>query len=95
MTSKVACRRRLTTQLSDGAPASQHAGAPAIVRARRSAARGCALYANRRSLQRLVRRRRLSQARAFNPMSNTHCPGRLLFEQRAYDARTGALDDAA
>ena len=86
---------RLTTKLSDGEMTYQHAGAPALVCALGSAARGRALYANRRSLQRLVRRRRLSQARAFNPMSNTHCPGRLLFEQRAYDARTGALDDAA
>src|SRR5690606_15924893 len=49
--------RRLTTQLSDGAPASQHAGAPALGCALGSAARGRALYANRRSLQRRVRRR--------------------------------------
>ena len=49
-------RCRLTTKLSDGAPALKHAGAPALVCALGSAARGRALYANRRSLQRLVRR---------------------------------------
>src|SRR5690606_18921507 len=54
--------RRLTTKLSDGAPASQHAGAPALVCAFCSAARGRALYANRRSLQCLVRRRRVGHA---------------------------------
>src|SRR5690606_20985030 len=47
---------RITTKLSDGAPTLKHAGAPALVCALRSAARGGALYANRRSLQRLVRR---------------------------------------
>jgi len=54
--------RRLTTKLSDGAPASQHAGAPALVCSRRPAARGRALYAERRSLQRRVRRRTQIQA---------------------------------
>src|SRR5690606_179931 len=73
----------------------QHAGAPALVCALGSAARGRALYANRPSLQRLVSRLRLSQAPAFNPVSNTHCPGRHLFEQRAYDARAVTLNDAA
>src|SRR5690606_40508237 len=48
--------RRLTTQLSDGAPAFKHAGAPALVCALGSAARGRALYVSRRSLQRRVRR---------------------------------------
>jgi hypothetical protein len=47
---------RLTTKLSDGAPTHQHAGAPALVRAIGSTARGRALYVSRRSLQRLVRR---------------------------------------
>src|SRR5690606_22788351 len=51
------CQRRLTTKLSDGEMPSQHAGAPALVCAWRSAARGRALYAKRRSLQRRVRRR--------------------------------------
>ena len=46
----------------DGAPASQHAGAPALVCALSSAARGRALYAKRRSLQRRVRRRPQIQA---------------------------------
>jgi hypothetical protein len=47
---------RITTQLSDGEMPSQHAGAPALVCALRLAARGRALYAERRSLQRRVRR---------------------------------------
>src|SRR5690606_33101650 len=47
---------RLTTKLSDGAPTFQHAGAPALVCALGSAARGRALYASRRSLQRRVSR---------------------------------------
>ncbi len=54
--------RRLTTQLSDGALTSQHAGAPALVCACGSTARGRALYAKRRSLQRRVRRRPQIQA---------------------------------
>ena len=54
--------RRLTTQLSDGEMTSQHAGAPALVCALHSAARGRALYAKRRSLQRRVRRRPQIQA---------------------------------
>jgi len=49
--------RRLTTKLSDGEMNSQHAGAEAIGCACGPAARGQALYAKRRSLQRLVRRR--------------------------------------
>ena len=48
---------RLTTKLSDGEMSFQHAGAQALVCALGSAARGRALYANRRSLQRLVSRR--------------------------------------
>src|SRR5690606_34873521 len=55
--------RRLTTKLSDGAPAYQHAGAPALVCALGSAARGRALYVSRRSLQRLVRRRSVGHSR--------------------------------
>ena len=47
---------RLTTQLSDGVLTFQHAGAPALVCALGPAARGRALYAKRRSLQRRVRR---------------------------------------
>jgi hypothetical protein len=47
---------RPTTKLSDGALTVQHAGAMRWIDARRSIARGQALYANRRSLQRLVRR---------------------------------------
>src|SRR5690606_21067136 len=54
---------RLTTKLSDGAPAYQHAGAPALVCALGSAARGRALYVSRRSLQRLVRRRSVGHSR--------------------------------
>src|SRR5690606_12235851 len=52
-----ACGGRLTTKLSDGALTDQHAGAQWLGCATRSIARGRALYANRRSLQRLVRRR--------------------------------------
>ena len=54
-------QRRLTTQLSDGAPTPKHAGAPALVCALRSAARGRAVYANRRSLQRRVRRQHVRE----------------------------------
>jgi hypothetical protein len=49
-------QRRLTTKLSDGALTLQHAGAPLLRRAGGRIARGRALYSNRRSLQRLVRR---------------------------------------
>jgi hypothetical protein len=47
---------RLTTKLSDGEMSSQHAGAPASRCAQGQVARGRALYAKRRSLQRRVRR---------------------------------------
>ena len=47
---------RLTTKLSDGAPTHQHAGAQLPRQAQGQIARGRALYAKRRSLQRLVRR---------------------------------------
>ncbi len=39
-----ACPSRLTAEFSGGTPAFQHAGAPALVCASRSAARGRALY---------------------------------------------------
>ena len=55
-------RSRLTTKLSDGEMTWKHAGAEALVCALRSAARGRALYAERRSLQRRVRRRPQIQA---------------------------------
>jgi hypothetical protein len=47
---------RLTTEFSDRELTCQHAGAPRVHRARGSAARGRALYAERGSLQRFVRR---------------------------------------
>ncbi len=78
---------RLTTQLSDGEMPSQHAGAPALVCAFGSAARGRALYAERRSLQRRVRRR--PQTRAPACVGTAFKPGHRLPLGRAGFLTTG------
>ena len=74
---------------------SQHAGAPALVCALGSVARGRALYVSRRSLQRQVGRRSVQSARAFRPLSTLHGPCHLLFEQRSEGVSADAIDHAA
>src|SRR5690606_32860998 len=75
---------RLTTQLSDGAMTSQHAGAPTLVCALGSAARGRALYAKRRSLQRRVRRQWFIASTGLLCQQGEQCGGDVQHDHACY-----------